>query len=206
MKTERGKIKVWDPVVRLFHWSLVGLVTIAFVTEDDVLWLHVSAGYMITGLLGLRLLWGLVGTRHARFSDFTFRLRTVTAYLKDMAALRARRYIGHGPAGGAMVLALLISLMVTVFSGFAVLGGEEYAGPLAGFMSGRAGFWVAAAEAVHEFFSGLTAFLIFFHVAGVVFSSLLHRENLVRSMVDGTKRSPDEDFSEPISENKEAAR
>ncbi len=200
------EIKVWDPLVRLFHWALVAAFTIAYLTEDDWLDLHVFAGYTVAGLIAFRLLWGFVGSQHARFSDFVYSPANIIAYLKDMLALRAKRYIGHNPAGGAMVLALLLSLAATTLSGMQVYAVEENAGPFAqiemnltpiataradddeheheGGGHKEGGIW----EEIHEFFANFTLLLVALHIAGVVVSSLAHNENLPRAMVTGKKR------------------
>lgn len=131
-----SQIRVWDPLVRLFHWGLVASFGIAYIVEDDWLWLHVNAGYVVLALLGFRLLWGRVGTRHARFSDFVRSPSTVANYPKQMVAFRAHRHLGHNPAGGAMVVALLLVLLATTLSGVADYGNQEFMGPLAGRASG----------------------------------------------------------------------
>ena len=201
------EVKVWDPLVRLFHWSLVAAFTIAYLTEDDWQTLHVWAGYIIAGLITFRLLWGFVGPQHARFSDFIFSPTAISAYLKDMLSLRAKRYLGHNPAGGAMVLALLLSLAATTLSGMQVYAVEEGAGPFASIeLNGLSpiasayadddehehggeghkdgGIW----EEIHEFFANFTLLLVVLHISGVVVTSLAHSENLPRSMVTGKKR------------------
>lgn len=192
MKDQKGKTKVWDPVVRIFHWSLVLFVSIALATGEEWMGPHAAAGYAVLGLVLFRALWGLIGTRHARFSDFIFPPRVVLDYLKDLVTFKAKRYIGHGPAGGSMVIALLISLLITAVTGLAAYGGKEFAGPLAGIMAGAGDFWTAAAKEAHEFFAGFTLFLVSLHVAGVLFSSFAHRENLIRAMFTGEKRSEEE--------------
>lgn len=189
MNGER-RVKVWDPFVRVFHWTLVGSFFLAWLTEDDLLGLHVWAGYTVLGLIVLRILWGFIGTRHARFSDFVFSPGTVRRYLKDVLWFRARRYLGHNPAGGAMILALLFSLLLTGLTGVALLGAAENAGPLAGWLGAHPGL-EEPLEEVHEFFANLTLGLVVLHVAGVVWESLVHRENLVRAMIDGYKRADD---------------
>lgn len=186
-------IKVWDPLVRLFHWSLAGSFLIAWLLEDSWLALHVVVGYTALGLVMVRLLWGLVGPRHARFSDFVRPPAAVWAYLRDVAAFRARRHLGHNPAGGAMVVALLAAVVLTGVTGLATYGAEEFAGPLA--VLGHAPVWAGGAlEAIHEFLANLTVLLVALHVAGVLLASVQHRENLVRAMVTGRKRT------EPINE------
>lgn len=181
-------VKVWDPLVRTFHWTLAVSFAVCFVTEDEVLALHVAGGYLIVGLLLLRLVWGFVGPRHARFSDFVRGPRTVREYLKDVLAFRAGRYLGHNPAGGAMVVALLVSLALTTLTGLATYGTEEMAGPLAGVLAGVGKTGGKVFEEVHEFFANFTLVLVVAHVAGVLLASLQHRENLVRAMFDGRKR------------------
>ncbi|MDH3279553.1 MAG: cytochrome b/b6 domain-containing protein [Gammaproteobacteria bacterium] len=186
MTTEH--IKVWDPAVRLFHWMLVAGFFIAYFTEDDFLTLHVWAGYAVAGLVVFRVFWGVIGPRYARFSNFVFAPSVVMAYLKDIVLLRPRRYVGHNPAAGAMIVALLVSLMITTVTGLAVYGAAENAGPLAlwlGYLGEQGG---EVFEEIHEFFANFTLFLVFIHVLGVLLESLIHRENLVRGMIDGLKR------------------
>ena len=181
--------KVWDPLVRVFHWTLVLSFAIAYLTEDEFLDLHVFAGYVIAGLVGFRLLWGLVGSRHARFTDFVRRPSVIRDYIKAMLSGRPKRYIGHNPAGGAMVIALLVSLILTVLTGLADYGAGELSGPLAATLANIGPFWADVLEESHEFLANLTLLLVVLHVAGVVVASLQHHENLVRAMVDGRKRA-----------------
>ena len=180
-------IKVWDLPVRIFHWSLVLSFLLAYLSEDDWLDLHVLAGYSIAGLISFRLLWGFIGSRHARFRDFIRSPRMVISYLKDVLAFRAKRYLGHNPAGGAMVIALLLSLLFTTLSGLVVYGTEEMAGPLAGLLSATPHWLGEVLEEIHEFFANLTLLLVIAHVVGVVIASLQHRENLVHAMFTGKK-------------------
>lgn len=184
-----AQIKVWDPVVRTFHWVLVGSFLVAFVTEDDFLTLHSWAGYSIGIALVVRLLWGFIGPQHARFSDFVTSPSTAFRYAKDALLLRARRYIGHNPAGGLMILALMISLLVTTFTGIALYGAAEQAGPMASTFAGGGEFWEDALEETHEFFANFSLLLVVIHVAGVVWESLVHKENLISSMINGFKRA-----------------
>jgi len=179
-------IKVWDPMVRIFHWGLVAMFIIAYATEDELMTVHAYAGYTIIGLLAFRLVWGFIGTPHARFSDFVRPPREAIAYVKDMAALRARRYLGHNPAGGLMILALLLSLLLTTLTGLAAYG-VEGSGPLAAGLSGAGEFAEEAFEEIHEFFANFTLLLVGIHVAGVILGGILHGENLVRAMFTGRK-------------------
>jgi len=184
------RIRVWDPLIRFFHWTLVMGFSIAYISEDDFLSLHVLAGYYISGLLVVRLIWGLVGSRHARFSNFIYAPATVKQYLLDLIHLRARSYLGHNPAGGAMVLAMLTSLGLTVVSGLVTYGAEEQAGPLLSWVSGWNGdLW----EELHEFFANLSLLLVVIHILGVIVSSLLHGENLIRAMWTGYKERQEDE-------------
>jgi len=190
MGTEK-RVKVWDPFVRIFHWGLVMSFIIAYVTEEDVLVVHTLAGYVLMGLIVLRLVWGFIGTRHARFVDFTYSPDAIWKFLGDTLRFRAKRYMGHNPAGGAMIFLLLISLLLTSFSGLAVYGAEG-AGPLSYLLAGSGPMVEEVFEEIHEFFANFTLLLVFIHVSGVVIESFIHRENLVSSMVHGYKRKNQE--------------
>jgi len=196
------EIKVWDPLVRIFHWTLVVSFFTALLSGDEWESLHVFAGYVVSGLIAFRLVWGIIGTRHARFSDFVFSPATVLAYLKDLAALRAKRYLGHNPAGGWMIVALLASLAITTLTGMTAHGtfssvkvastliptamahedGDDDEGDEGEGVFGE----------IHEFFAYFTLFLVVIHIGGVLVSSLLHRENLVRAMITGRKQRDSE--------------
>jgi cytochrome b len=188
MSTDKQGVRTWDLLIRLFHWTLVAAFFTAYLTEDDWMSLHVLAGYTVLGLVLFRIVWGLIGTRHARFTDFICSPASTLAYLKDIIAFRARRYLGHNPAGGAMVIALLFSLTATAISGLALYGYEEFSGPLAGLMGNTPEWLGDSLEDVHEFFANFTLMLVLLHVAGVVIASLQHGENLVRSMFTGIKQ------------------
>lgn len=168
-------VKVWDPFVRVVHWSLATLFLVAFLTGDEIEIVHIAAGYAIGGLVALRIVWGFIGPRHARFSDFIRSPRAVFAYLRDVALLRAPRYLGHNPAGGAMIIALLVMLAGTGVTGY-MMTTDAYWGAK----------WV---EEVHEVFANLTVGLVVIHVLGVLVASFEHRENLVKAMVTGRKRA-----------------
>jgi cytochrome b len=185
--TESSQIRVWDPLVRFFHWSLVSAFFIAYITEDDLLTVHTWAGYLIFSLLVVRLVWGFIGTRYARFSDFVYSPENILQFLKDTLRLRAKRYIGHNPAGGAMVILLIFSLFMTTICGVLLLGAEEQAGPVAYWFSQSSGLWADVLEGLHEFFANFTLLLVFVHVVGVLVESLIHKENLVSAMLTGFK-------------------
>lgn len=183
------KVKVWDPLVRIFHWSLVVAFFTAYISEDDFLLLHTYAGYTVLGLILLRIIWGFVGTRHARFSDFVTSPSAAWQYLKDTMLLRAKRYLGHNPAGGTMIVLLLLSLLITTLSGIATYGAVESAGPLGSWLGNIGERGEDLLEEVHEFFANFTVLLVAIHVSGVIIESFIHRENLVRSMLHGYKKA-----------------
>lgn len=168
-------VKVWDPFVRVFHWSLVILFTVAYVTGDEIERVHIAAGYGIAGLLALRIAWGFVGPRHARFSNFVRPPREAFGYLRDAFQLRARRYIGHNPAGGLMIVVLIAMLAGTCVTGY-LMTIDAYWGS-------------KVLEEVHKAFANVTLAFIVLHVLGVLVSSFEHGENLAKSMVTGRKRT-----------------
>ena len=167
-----GSIKVWDPVVRIFHWGFAAAVFIALISDEDRA-LHEAAGYAALALILVRILWGFLGPRHARFSSFVRSPGAVLAYLKDVAGLRARRHLGHNPAGGAMILLLLATAATAGISGW-LSETDRF-------------FGIAWVEDLHRASANALIALIAFHLAGVVFSSVMHSENLVRAMITGRK-------------------
>jgi cytochrome b len=201
-------VKVWDIGVRIGHWLLVLCFAVAYLTEGEPEWLHTWAGYVIATVVALRVVWGLVGPRHARFTDFVRGPSAVLGYLRDLISFRAPRYLGHSPAGGAMVVALLLMLAVTTGTGMVYFAKAEGGGPLAGWVAPgvtAAGVPVTdrtlspgdrkaakrqyrMLKEVHEVAANLTLLLVLLHLGGVALASLVHRENLPRSMVTGRKR------------------
>ncbi len=177
-------IKVWDPLVRVFHWSLVLFFLTAYLTGDDFENIHIYAGYAVSMLVGFRLIWGLIGPKYARFSNFVQPPSETLAYLKSLFAGKTKDYIGHNPAGGMMIVALLVMLAATSVMGMALFASEGE-GPLAGTFF--ATFDEDLLEDLHEFLANTTVMLVVLHLAGVLVSSLLHRENLVRAMFTGVK-------------------
>src|SRR6516225_1908644 len=122
---------VWDPLVRFGHWALVAAFAVAYLSgEDEADTLHVWGGYVAGAIVVLRVVWGFVGPRHARFSDFVRSPLVALAYFRDLLYGRARRYVGHSPAGGVMVIAMLLCLAATVATGL-IAYGEEGKAPLA---------------------------------------------------------------------------
>ncbi|MGW8270663.1 MAG: cytochrome b/b6 domain-containing protein [Burkholderiales bacterium] len=196
------EVKVWDIVVRVGHWSLVALFTVAYLSgEGDAETLHAWAGYAVLGIVAFRILWGFVGTKYARFSEFVAGWRATADYARSLLAFRPKHYLGHNPLGGWMIVALLSTLLLLSWSGL-----EAYAakgkGPLAQttltpIAEARAhddedgkGNHESLWEDVHEALANFCLFLVLLHVSGALGASLIHRENLVRAMVTGKKRLP----------------
>jgi cytochrome b len=178
--------KAWDPLVRLFHWSLVFFFLLAFATEDDWMNLHIWAGYGVAMLVAFRLLWGVIGPRTARFPTFVKTPRTAMRHLAAMLSGKAPHYLGHNPLAAMMVVALLVSISLAAFSGMVLIAAENQ-GPLAGTVF--ASIDGETMEEVHEFFANFTLLLVFAHVAGVIVSSLIEGENLVKAMITGRKKA-----------------
>jgi len=207
---ETESIKVWDISVRVFHWALVVFFALAYITgEIETETLHAWAGYIIIGLLIYRIVWGLIGTKYARFSDFIYSPAQIMTYIKSLLTTHPKHYLGHNPAGGVMVVLLIVGLTAVSWTGLKAYEAEGK-GPLAaapaitlsipvaqadddwGDHGGYGGkedeFWEEAHEAAVYFM----LLLIGLHLGGVAVSSLLHRENLVRAMVTGRKQLPRE--------------
>jgi cytochrome b len=167
---------VWDAPVRVFHWLMVASFAVAWLTSDSERWqlVHVTAGYTMAGLVAFRVLWGLVGTRHARFTDFVRSPWTALDYLVSLADRRPQHHAGHNPAGGLAILALLALAALTAATGWANY--DELAG-----------HWM---EEVHEVLADTMLGLVVVHVAAVILGSVLHRENLVAAMIHGRKPVP----------------
>lgn len=170
-------VRVWDPLVRVFHWGLVLSVAVAWFSAHPWEALHYWAGYAAAALVVVRLVWGIVGTRYARFSHFIRHPRHILDYLRAIVSGSEARHIGHNPAGGAMIVALLVTLLATAFTGWLMttdaFWGDEFM------------------QKVHDLIAhGLLA-LVVLHLGGVVLASIRHRENLPRAMVSGRKRPPE---------------
>jgi len=179
------KLKVWDPMVRIFHWSLVITFTICYFTQETQYELHINVGYVVLGLIVFRIFWGFAGPTHARFSDFVFPPQTTLPYIMAVLKGDPRRYLGHNPAGGVMILATLACLIVVALSGVALDAAENRAGPLADTSLFRYTHLIAE---THEASTNVALGLIGMHLLGVLVSSRIHRENLVLTMITGKKR------------------
>jgi cytochrome b len=206
------EIEVWDPFVRVAHWTIAIGFFVAYLTEDDFMTVHVWAGYVVGVLVLLRIVWGFAGPRHARFSDFACGPIKALAYLRDLFLFRAERHVGHSPAGGAMVIVLLLFLAATVASGLILYAEDRGAGPLAPFLAQVPSTAPAQPsqeakasddneregegrnrrespfEEIHEVLANVTLALVILHILGVVLASFVHHENLTRAMITGRKR------------------
>lgn len=166
--------RVWDPMVRLFHWSLVIAFAIAWLMADEWRDVHEWSGYVVAGLICFRLFWGFFGSRFARFSHFVRGPGATLGYLNDIRRGTEARHLGHNPAGAAMILLLLLTLAGTA---------------LTGWLSTTDRFWGdPTMKMIHEYLANGVLGLVALHVAGVVLASLRHRENLVAAMLSGRKR------------------
>lgn len=179
---------VWDRGVRGFHWSLVAAVGVSLLTGflAPRTWLraHLISGSVIAGLLFFRVVWGVLGTVHARFASFAYPPGDVVRHLRGVATGRPRGYVGHNPLGSMMVFALLAALACLAVSGVTTLGGLVKQGPLAAFVGFAAG---RETLEIHYVLAIVVVAMIAAHVAGVIAESLLTRENLARAMITGRK-------------------
>lgn len=186
------RILVWDLPTRFFHWALAASFAGAWISSDGDAWLsvHVFLGYLMLALVAFRLVWGWLGTRHARFASFPFSPRNGLHYLRQLLAGHAERHLGHNPAGSLAIYGLLLLTLLVGATGWASLGGEE--------QQGLASAWLGIAQGrvvkkLHEAAATLMLMLVIGHLIGVLVESRLHRENLARAMLTGLKRAgPDE--------------
>lgn len=176
MNEQSSLIRVWDIPTRLFHWSLVASFMTAFLTSESekLRDIHVMAGYTIAGLIGFRLLWGIVGNRYARFSEFVPTQEKLLNYLKSLLTGKPQHFVGHNPAGAVAILLLLAMGLASTVSGWVVY--EDMGGHFV--------------EELHEGAANFMLLIVGVHVMGVVVSSWLHRENLVKAMWTGNKKQP----------------
>ncbi len=210
-------VKVWDPFVRFFHWALVFSIIIQLLTAESAINIHANVGYFIICLLLTRIVWGVIGSKHARFRDFIYSPGKIIGYLKGLVQRSPQHYVGHNPAGGAMVLTLLFFLLLTTYAGLKTYG-TEGKGPLAeqSISVGRNAYAHSDSEdeddernehsatfdqgktqskkahnfwkETHETLVGIVIALIIFHILGVIASSYVHRENLILAMITGKKK------------------
>lgn len=167
------KVLVWDAPVRVFHWLMVLCFVGAYTTSESETWrlVHVTLGYTMAGLVVFRLVWGLMGTRYARFSSFVRGPRAVAQYLRTLVGRNPEHHTGHNPAGAIAIVGMLSLSAMIAATGWATYNDVS-------------GEWVAE---LHEVVANGMLLLVGVHLAGVVVSSWLHQENLARTMVTGRK-------------------
>ncbi len=175
MQGDTTRLRVWDLPTRLFHWSLVAIFAAAFITAESekLRDIHVIAGYTLAGLITFRLLWGFVGGAYSRFAEFLPTPGTVIGYLKSLLKGNPQHHVGHNPAGAVAIFLLLGFGIAATVSGWAVY--EDTGGRLM--------------EELHEGASNGMMAIVLIHIAGVIVSSWLHRENLVLAMITGWKKA-----------------
>ncbi|MGY2735666.1 cytochrome b/b6 domain-containing protein [Sphingomonas sp. UYP23] len=169
------RVRVWDPVVRIFHWTVAGgvIANLTFLRHAESP--HIYVGYAVIAALIVRLVWGLVARGHARFATFVPGPRRLVGYLAAMLAKREPRYLGHNPAGAAMIV-LLLMLLATIGT--------------SGWMMGLDAFWgVGWVETLHEIAANILIGAVALHVIGAIVESVRHRENLPLAMITGYKRA-----------------
>ncbi|MBA53911.1 MAG: cytochrome B [Pseudomonadales bacterium] len=184
-------VKVWDPVVRVFHWSTVGLFVGAYFSAE---WgqneSHLVVGYGLAGMLLVRLLWGVLGSHHARFANFWYGPRHSLNYARSLLTGKPDHYLGHNPMGAAMVFVLLTLLLVMSLTGLLLAAGLEFEGPLLLLNPMLSDDAIYLVLGVHRFTVYLLLGCVALHVLGVISSSRLHQENLVLAMITGKKPLP----------------
>jgi len=201
------KVRVWDRFVRFFHWSLVIAFALAYWSaKAGKHELHALLGYFMVALVLARLVWGMIGSRYARFSNFIHAPAEVLRYLKAIAAGHPRRFLGHNPAGGIMVIALLATLVFITFTGLTVLAVIDFDGPLLGLLKPMTDQEAYAAWSSHAYAVNIILGMVGLHLLGVIVATLQHRENLVRAMITGYKDSDDETDTTPAPAPEEAGK
>lgn len=185
----RSEVKVWDLPTRVFHWTLVALVLAEFFLASDkglVFRIHTYAGYVILLLVLFRLAWGFAGGEHARFSDFVRPWSDVREHMESLLAPSPPRHVGHNPAGGWMIMLMLVCLTLIVITG---MMGAVSEGAVIPMFAGLSRGISRPIKEIHEFLGNAMMGLVGIHVLGVVVAWWLTRDNLVRAMIVGTKES-----------------
>ena len=178
-------VQVWDAPTRLFHWTIVVLVAVSWLSADQgFMTVHLCSGLALLTLLLFRIGWGLVGSTTARFSDFLHPPRTVIGYLKGFKDSKKILYAGHNPAGGLMVVAMIAVLLAQAVTGLFANDGLHFSGPLALLVSDDASTWFTK---VHGIIFNLILLLVWCHVVAVGFYLFVKGDNLVKAFITGRK-------------------
>ncbi|MBO0614132.1 cytochrome b/b6 domain-containing protein [Thiothrix fructosivorans] len=170
------RILVWDVPTRVFHWTLALSFAGAYLTAESERYrdIHLALGYLLLGMIAFRLVWGFVGTAYARFAAFVFKPVEVVQYMRSLLSSHPQHYLGHNPAGAVAIFLLLALGSLISISGLGLhweFGDEDIF------------------EELHEIAANLMLLVVFVHIAGVLISSVLHKENLVRAMFTGYKQA-----------------
>lgn len=182
---ELKSVPIWDLPTRLFHWMIVGLVLTLWITaEQDWMDIHVYCGIAVLILLLFRLLWGMVGSTYARFSQFVCGLPTAINYAKGLFKPQSTHYLGHNPLGGWSVILLLTTLLIQAVTGLFSYDDVATEGPLYHWVSESTGEWLSE---LHEINFNLLLVLIILHIAAISFYRLVKRDNLIHPMLTGRK-------------------
>jgi cytochrome b len=170
-----GRVRVWDPIVRIFHWTVAlgVLANLTILRNRETP--HIYVGYIIVAALLVRLAWGFLARGHPRFTSFVPTPRNLLGYVRLLLAGREPRYVGHNPAGAAMMVALMVLVSIVGLTGW-MMGTDRYWG-------------VGWVEHVHETSANIIIVAALLHVAGAIVESVRHKENLPWSMVTGYKRA-----------------
>lgn len=186
-----AEVRVWDLPVRLTHWALVVCI-IGLYATGEYGWLtmqwHFRFGYATLALVAFRVLWGFVGSEHARFADFVRGPAAILAYLRSWGSDRYRGAVGHNPLGALAVLAMLALILAQTVSGLFANDEIEWFGPLSERISVDAS---AAWTDWHHLGQKLLLALIVVHLLAVATYKLVKREDLVTPMLSGRKRRGD---------------
>lgn len=167
------EVRVWDLLIRIFHWLTVVIVLINFTVFDEGQ-VHETLGYILLGLLGFRFIWGFIGSQYARFKDFIPNLNGIKKHLRELKGGVKVHYIGHNPLGALMIINLYLTLLLLIFTGYLATTDR---------------FWgVEWVEEIHEFFANYLLFSVALHVAGVVWDSIRSGVNLISAMFTGIKK------------------
>ncbi len=181
------QLTVWDPVLRSFHWLLVIACFVSWWSEGQDIRVHIIAGTLMAGLLLFRLVWGVVGDRHALFHSFYPSITALRQHARELLQFKAGHYIAHTPIGSVMIFILLICLIMLAGTGMALMGLQMGIGLLANWSATASFETELLLQNIHLWCFTILQLLVAIHLAGVLVESLLQRRNLVMAMITGKK-------------------
>lgn len=180
-------ISVWDIPVRLFHWSLATSILMSFITAQiggNAMEWHKRIGYFVIGLIIFRVVWGFVGSYHARFKNFVYAPATVINYAKNLFKKDSAHYVGHNPMGGLSVVALIASVGLQTVTGLFSNDDILLEGPYASMVSKA---FSDQMTRLHQLNSDLILILVGLHLSAIVFYAMFKKEQLIEAMLTGKK-------------------